>query len=161
MPGDPTVARLTLRYHTRPETHHRRVSFFSARFLPSTQPAAPDESTHAASCIAVGMLFGPLSLQEVRPCPHGLWFPPAPPGCRSGRACGRWYPSVITIRAIVIPTSRSPRPSPDNAPPSFSDLPVKIVHREQGIPPRPGKAGTDRPMFDEMKLTRCRHSEGP
>src|SRR5690554_3387905 len=32
------------------------------------------------------------------------------------------------------------------------DLPVKVVHWKQGIPPRPRKTGTHRPMFDETKL---------
>ena len=32
------------------------------------------------------------------------------------------------------------------------DLTIKIVHRKQGIPTRPGKTGTHRPVFDEMKF---------
>ena len=79
MPGDPTVARLTS--GTTPVRKHTTGGFFffSARFLPSTQPAAPDESTHAASCIAVECFSGLFRCKKSDHVRMGFGFRPRHP----------------------------------------------------------------------------------
>ena len=138
MPGDPTVARLTLQVpHV--QTHNRRV-FLSSQpdfFHPLSLHLM---SPHAASCIAVRMRFRASFAARSPTISACVCFRPRHPIVNPvGLAEG------VVSEGYHHPRHRHPNfpISPDRLPTMrrrvFPDLPVKIVHREQGIPTRPGK----------------------